>query len=87
VRACSFWSASAVGGSAATAFAARPRTKAYGAVSVLIRLNARRTGFHAVARTVFRPPPNVAAEFPQFPVAQDYEELRATLERAAAGLD
>ena len=40
-------------------FFAEPGTKAYGAVSVLIRLNARRTGFHAVARTVFRPPPNV----------------------------
>ena len=38
---------------------AEPRTKAYGAVSVLVRLNARRTGFHPVARTVFRPPPNV----------------------------
>jgi 16S rRNA (adenine1518-N6/adenine1519-N6)-dimethyltransferase len=40
-------------------FFAEPRTKAYGAVSVLVRLNARRTGFHPVARTVFRPPPNV----------------------------
>ena len=26
---------------------------------VLVRLHARRTGFHAVSRTVFRPPPNV----------------------------
>jgi 16S rRNA (adenine1518-N6/adenine1519-N6)-dimethyltransferase len=34
-------------------------TKAYGAVSVLVRLHARRTGFHPVSRTVFRPPPNV----------------------------
>jgi 16S rRNA (adenine1518-N6/adenine1519-N6)-dimethyltransferase len=34
-------------------------TKAYGAVSVLVRLAAERTGFHPVARTVFRPPPNV----------------------------
>jgi 16S rRNA (adenine1518-N6/adenine1519-N6)-dimethyltransferase len=40
-------------------FFAEPGTKAYGAVSVLIRLNARRTGFHPVARTVFRPSPNV----------------------------
>jgi 16S rRNA (adenine1518-N6/adenine1519-N6)-dimethyltransferase len=38
---------------------AEPRTKAYGAVSVLVRLAAERTGFHAVSRTVFRPPPNV----------------------------
>jgi 16S rRNA (adenine1518-N6/adenine1519-N6)-dimethyltransferase len=36
-----------------------PGTKAYGAVSVLVQLVAERTGFHAVARTVFRPPPNV----------------------------
>ena len=40
-------------------FFAVPSTKAYGAVSVLIQLTARRTGFHPVSRTVFRPPPNV----------------------------
>ena len=40
-------------------FFAEPGTKAYGAVSVLVRLHARRTGFHAVSRTVFRPVPNV----------------------------
>lgn len=40
-------------------FFASPSTKAYGAVSVLVQLAARRTGFHAVSRTVFRPPPNV----------------------------
>jgi 16S rRNA (adenine1518-N6/adenine1519-N6)-dimethyltransferase len=38
---------------------AEPGTKAYGAVSVLVRLAAVRTGFHAVSRTVFRPQPNV----------------------------
>jgi len=40
-------------------FFAEPSTKAYGAVSVVVQLGARRTGFHPVARTVFRPPPNV----------------------------
>ena len=40
-------------------FFAAPRTKSYGAVSVLVQLTAERTGFHPVARTVFRPPPNV----------------------------
>jgi 16S rRNA (adenine1518-N6/adenine1519-N6)-dimethyltransferase len=40
-------------------FFAEPRTKEYGAVSVLVQLAARRTGFHAVSRSVFRPPPNV----------------------------
>ncbi|MCY4087229.1 MAG: 16S rRNA (adenine(1518)-N(6)/adenine(1519)-N(6))-dimethyltransferase RsmA [Actinomycetia bacterium] len=38
---------------------ARPGTRAYGAVSVLVQLTTRRVGFHAVARTCFRPPPNV----------------------------
>ncbi len=40
-------------------FFASPGTKAYGAVSVLVQLAAERTGFHPVARTVFRPKPNV----------------------------
>ena len=40
-------------------FFARPSTKPYGAVSVLVQLVARRTGFHRVSRTVFRPRPNV----------------------------
>jgi 16S rRNA (adenine1518-N6/adenine1519-N6)-dimethyltransferase len=38
---------------------ARPATKAYGAVSVLVQLVCERTGFHPVSRSVFRPPPNV----------------------------
>jgi 16S rRNA (adenine1518-N6/adenine1519-N6)-dimethyltransferase len=38
---------------------ARPSTKEYGAVSVLLQLVAKRTGFHPVSRTVFRPRPNV----------------------------
>jgi 16S rRNA (adenine1518-N6/adenine1519-N6)-dimethyltransferase len=38
---------------------AEPSTKAYGGVSVLVQLVAERTGFHPVARTVFRPRPNV----------------------------
>ena len=38
---------------------AAPRTKAYGAVSVLVQLTCARTGFHPVSRTAFRPPPNV----------------------------
>jgi 16S rRNA (adenine1518-N6/adenine1519-N6)-dimethyltransferase len=40
-------------------FFARPGTKEYGAVSVLVQLVCERTGFHPVSRTVFRPPPNV----------------------------
>lgn len=34
-------------------------TKEYGAVSVLVRLAAQRTGRHSVSRWVFQPPPNV----------------------------
>jgi 16S rRNA (adenine1518-N6/adenine1519-N6)-dimethyltransferase len=40
-------------------FFASPGTKSYGAVSVLVQLTTERIGFHPVARTVFRPPPNV----------------------------
>jgi 16S rRNA (adenine1518-N6/adenine1519-N6)-dimethyltransferase len=40
-------------------FFARPSTKEYGAVSVLVQLAADRSGFHAVSREVFRPRPNV----------------------------
>jgi 16S rRNA (adenine1518-N6/adenine1519-N6)-dimethyltransferase len=40
-------------------FFAAPGTKSYGAVSVLVQLTAERLGRHAVARTCFRPPPNV----------------------------
>ena len=36
-------------------FFAAPRTKAYGAVSVLVQLSARKTDFHRVPPTVFRP--------------------------------
>jgi 16S rRNA (adenine1518-N6/adenine1519-N6)-dimethyltransferase len=47
-------------------FFATPSTKAYGAVSVLLRLSARRIGFHAVPRTAFRPPPNVESAIVAF---------------------
>jgi 16S rRNA (adenine1518-N6/adenine1519-N6)-dimethyltransferase len=40
-------------------FFAATGTKAYGGVSVLLRLTTQRTGFHPVSRTVFRPPPRV----------------------------
>ena len=47
-------------------FFAVPRTKAYGAVSVLIQLRARKTGFHAVPPTVFRPRPRVESALVAF---------------------
>jgi len=68
-------------------FFAEPRTKAYGAVSVLVQLAARRTGFHAVARTVFRPPPNVDSALVAFrrtPLPPRFERVRTVVEAAFA---
>jgi 16S rRNA (adenine1518-N6/adenine1519-N6)-dimethyltransferase len=47
-------------------FFAEPGTKAYGAVSVLVRLNARKVGFHAVSPSVFRPRPRVQSALVAF---------------------
>lgn len=38
----------------------------------------------ADAGILFRPPENVVAEFPQFPVVRDYDELRPLMETALA---
>jgi 16S rRNA (adenine1518-N6/adenine1519-N6)-dimethyltransferase len=67
-------------------FFAEPRTKAYGAVSVLVQLTARKTGFHAVAPTVFRPPPRVQSALVAFerqPTAE-IADVRAVVEAAFA---
>jgi len=40
----------------------------------------------ADAGILFRPPPNVVAEFPQFPVSEDYESLRLAFEEAIGRL-
>jgi 16S rRNA (adenine1518-N6/adenine1519-N6)-dimethyltransferase len=68
-------------------FFARPGTKAYGTVSVVLQLATRRTGFHPVSRTVFRPPPNVDSALVAFerverPAA--WERIRAVAEAAFA---
>ena len=68
-------------------FFAAPRTKAYGAVSVLVQLAAERTGFHPVARTVFRPPPNVDSALVAFrrrPLPSSYADTKALVEAAFA---
>ena len=39
----------------------------------------------AHAGILFRPPANVSAEFPQFPVTQSYDELRAEIIKASRG--
>jgi 16S rRNA (adenine1518-N6/adenine1519-N6)-dimethyltransferase len=68
-------------------FFASPSTKAYGAVSVLVQLAARRTGFHPVARTVFRPPPNVDSAlvaFRRVPLPDGFTRIKALVEASFA---
>jgi 16S rRNA (adenine1518-N6/adenine1519-N6)-dimethyltransferase len=43
-----------------------PRTKSYGAVSVLLQLRTRKVGFHPVPPTVFRPRPRVESALVAF---------------------
>ncbi len=47
-------------------FFAVPRTKAYGAVSVIVQLKTKRAGFHAVPPSVFRPRPRVESALVAF---------------------
>jgi 16S rRNA (adenine1518-N6/adenine1519-N6)-dimethyltransferase len=68
-------------------FFAQPSTKAYGAVSVLVQLATRRTGFHPVSRTVFRPRPNVESALVAFrrtDLPQDYRRIKTIVEGAFA---
>ena len=60
-------------------------TKAYGAVSVLVRLTAERTGFHPVSRTVFRPPPNVDSALVAFARTRKWGPEFAGLKRVVQG--
>ncbi len=66
---------------------ARPGTKAYGAVSVLVQLAAERTGLHPVSRTVFRPPPNVDSAlvaFRRLHLPDDFTEIKRVVNAAFA---
>jgi 16S rRNA (adenine1518-N6/adenine1519-N6)-dimethyltransferase len=66
---------------------AAPGTKDYGAVSVLAQLAAERTGFHAVSRTVFRPPPNVDSALVAFrrtELPADYGRIKDVVTAAFA---
>ena len=70
-------------------FFAQPRTKSYGAVSVLIQLAAERTGSHSVSREVFRPRPNVDSALVAFrrvdsPPPVPWLELKRVVEAAFA---
>ena len=65
---------------------AQPRTKSYGAVSVLVQLSARKTGFHPVPPTVFRPRPRVESAlvaFERSPIAP-IASVRPVVEAAFA---
>jgi 16S rRNA (adenine1518-N6/adenine1519-N6)-dimethyltransferase len=66
---------------------AEPSTKAYGAVSVLVQLAAERTGIHPVARTVFRPPPNVDSALVAFhrtELPEHYRDVKRLVEAGFA---
>jgi 16S rRNA (adenine1518-N6/adenine1519-N6)-dimethyltransferase len=68
-------------------FFATPRTKAYGGVSVLIQLATRRTGFHPVPPTVFRPRPRVDSAlvaFERFDEAPPLTRVRPVVDAAFA---
>jgi len=68
-------------------FFATPGTKAYGAVSVLVQLAAERAGFHPVARTVFRPRPNVDSglvAFTRVELPPDYAAIKHVVQGAFA---
>jgi 16S rRNA (adenine1518-N6/adenine1519-N6)-dimethyltransferase len=67
-------------------FFAEPRTKAYGAVSVLVQLSARKVGFHAVSPSVFRPPPRVDSALVAFErdVVAPISDVRPAVEAAFA---
>ena len=68
-------------------FFAEPSTKAYGSVSVLVQLAAARTGFHPVARTVFRPPPNVDSAlvaFRRLPLPERFDRIKRVVDASFA---
>jgi 16S rRNA (adenine1518-N6/adenine1519-N6)-dimethyltransferase len=68
-------------------FFSMPGSKAYGAVSVLVQLAAERVGFHPVARTVFRPQPNVDSalvSFERVPLPRDFADVKRVVQGAFA---
>ena len=67
-------------------FFARPSTKAYGAVSVLVQLATRRVGFRPVPPTAFRPRPRVESALVAFEriAAPPLAQIRPVVEGAFA---
>jgi 16S rRNA (adenine1518-N6/adenine1519-N6)-dimethyltransferase len=64
-------------------FFAVPGTKDYGAVSVVLQLATERLGLHPVARTCFRPPPNVDSALVAFRRTRGWDEDLEALRRFA----
>ena len=68
-------------------FFAKPSTKAYGAVSVLVQLVAERTSFHPVSPNVFRPKPNVESAIVAFRrtgLPDEFAHIKRVVEAAFA---
>jgi 16S rRNA (adenine1518-N6/adenine1519-N6)-dimethyltransferase len=68
-------------------FFAQPRTKSYGAVSVLVQLATQRVGWHPVSREVFRPRPNVDSALVAFERTQmppEWARVKSVVEAAFA---
>jgi 16S rRNA (adenine1518-N6/adenine1519-N6)-dimethyltransferase len=66
---------------------AKPETKEYGAVSVLVQLVCERSGFHPVSRNVFRPRPNVDSAlvaFRRVAMPADYRRVKRIVGAAFA---
>jgi 16S rRNA (adenine1518-N6/adenine1519-N6)-dimethyltransferase len=66
---------------------AKPSTKAYGAVSVLVQLATGRVGFHPVSPSVFRPRPNVDSALVAFRRTQlpdDFRHVKRVVEGSFA---
>ncbi|HXV57268.1 MAG TPA: 16S rRNA (adenine(1518)-N(6)/adenine(1519)-N(6))-dimethyltransferase RsmA [Gaiellaceae bacterium] len=60
-------------------------TRSYGAVSVLMRLTAERTGLHPVARSCFAPPPNVDSALVAFRRTRSWGPELEPLRRVVQG--
>jgi 16S rRNA (adenine1518-N6/adenine1519-N6)-dimethyltransferase len=66
---------------------AKPSTKAYGAVSVLVQLATERVGFHPVSPSVFRPRPTVDSALVAFRRTQlpdDFRHVKRVVEGSFA---
>jgi 16S rRNA (adenine1518-N6/adenine1519-N6)-dimethyltransferase len=66
-------------------FFAASETRSYGAVSVLVRLTAERTGLHPVSRSCFQPSPNVDSALVAFRRVRDWGNELGPLKQLVQG--